>query len=247
MKDEKIPKVIHYCWFGGKKIPKEVKKCIRTWKRKCPDFVIKRWDESNVDLQACEFLIQAYQNKAWAFVSDYVRLQIIYKHGGVYLDTDVEILKDLTPLLCHEAYFGMEQKSKLINTGIGFGAKQGHPILKELISLYENIQFDEDIINELACPLLTADIFKKNGYEYSDNIVNCKGFVAYPPEYFDPYGPGGDGYLVCDKTFSIHHYSASWKPAKMRIRRRIVNKLPAKLVVNLKRIRRELEKIIRKG
>ena len=217
MSDYVIPKVINYCWFGEKELPREVKKCIKTWERQCPDFKIVRWDESNVDLKKCKFIEQAYKNKAWAFVSDYVRLQVIYENGGIYLDTDVEVLQNLTPLLKHNAYFGIEQKTRLINTGIGFGARKEHPLLKELIDIYEQIEFNSEEKNELACPLLNAKVFSMHGYKYIDEVVEYDDFFVYPPKYFDPYAPGTSEYLVSNETFSIHHYTASWKPMKSQL------------------------------
>lgn len=107
-----IPKVIHYCWFGGKPIPNDVKKCINSWKKKCPDYEIKCWNESNFDVNAHPFTKAAYEAKAWAFVSDYARLKVVYDHGGIYLDTDVELLKNLDFLLKYDFYIGIETVKK---------------------------------------------------------------------------------------------------------------------------------------
>jgi hypothetical protein len=123
-----IPKVIHYCWFGGKPLPLDVEQCIRSWKKFCPDYEIRQWNESNYDVGKHPFMKAAYETGSWAFVSDYARLDIIYNHGGVYLDTDVELLKDLQPLLELDCYFGMQQDRNLIATGLGFGAVKGHGI-----------------------------------------------------------------------------------------------------------------------
>ena len=117
-----IPKIIHYCWFGGNPLPMDVKKCIESWKEKCPDYEIKCWDESNFDVNAHPFTKAAYEAKAWAFVSDYARLRVVYDNGGIYLDTDVELLKNIDFLLPYEGYIGVQQAGCYCTTGLGFGA-----------------------------------------------------------------------------------------------------------------------------
>ena len=118
----KIPKVIHYCWFGGNPKPKLVQKCIHSWKKYCPDYEIIEWNESNFDISSCPLYVrQAYDVKKWAFVSDYARLKIIHTCGGIYLDTDVELIKSLDSLLEYNAFFGFED-GKYVATGLGFGA-----------------------------------------------------------------------------------------------------------------------------
>ena len=124
-----IPKLIHYCWFGHNPLPKDAKRCIRSWKKYCPDYVIKEWNEDNFDISQCpQYVRQAYEAKKWAFVSDYVRLKLVHDHGGVYMDTDVELLKPLDRLLSHKAYFGFEDDGLQINTGLGFGAERGESV-----------------------------------------------------------------------------------------------------------------------
>ena len=136
-----IPKIIHYCWFGGKPKPELAEKCIKSWKKHCPDYEIREWNEDNYDLAAAPLYVrQAYEAKKWAFVTDYVRLQVVYECGGIYLDTDVELKKNLDSLLGYSAYFGFED-GKWIATGLGFGAEQGTPILQELMDDYRDIPF----------------------------------------------------------------------------------------------------------
>ena len=120
-----IPKVIHYCWFGHNPKPEQALSCIASWKEKCPDYQIIEWNEDNYDISSAPLYVrQAYQEKKWAFVTDYVRLQVVFENGGIYLDTDVELKKSLNALLGYRAYFGFEDAT-YINTGLGFGAKQG--------------------------------------------------------------------------------------------------------------------------
>ena len=157
-----IPKKIHYCWFGGGPLPTDVKKCIDSWRKFCPDYEIIRWDESNFIISDQNNFVQAaYENKAWAFVSDYARLRIIYENGGIYLDTDVELIRNLDELLDHVAFFGAHQVNGLVATGLGFGSEKRTKILKELLRLYDNTDFDPCKKNELACPILNSFVKRR--------------------------------------------------------------------------------------
>ena len=122
-----IPKIIHYCWFGGKELPELAKKCIASWKKYCPDYEIIRWDESNFDLESCQYVKQAYQSKKYAFVTDYVRLYAMYTQGGVYMDTDVELTKNLDKFLDHQGFSGFESEAQ-IPTGIMAAEKPIWPL-----------------------------------------------------------------------------------------------------------------------
>ena len=209
-----IPKTIHYCWFGGKKLPRDVKKCIKSWKKHCPDYQIVRWDETNFDINCCRFVKDAYESKAWAFVSDYARLKIIYENGGVYLDTDVELLKSLDGVLDNKAYFGIQQQAKLVASGLGFGAESGNIIVKKLLEIYEKIEFDQNKKLQISCPFLNTKVLSDYGFKYdecTDVYSLCEGEVTlYSSKYFDPIAPGDTINLLCKDTYSIHHYSASW-------------------------------------
>ena len=138
-----IPKMIHYCWFGGKPLPKDVLDCIKTWEKYCPDYEIKRWDESNFDVNSHPFMKAAYEAKAWAFVSDYARLKVIYDNGGIYLDTDVELLKKPDFLLENQCYIGIQQPESLCTTGLGFGAQKSSPVVQKMMECYDSISFTD--------------------------------------------------------------------------------------------------------
>ena len=232
-----IEKKIHYCWFGGKELPKHVKKCIDSWKYNCFDYEIIKWDENNFDINCHEFVKEAYKNKAWAFVSDYARLKIIYENGGIYLDTDVEVLKSFDSLLNNDCYFGQQQDGNYIATGLGFGAIKGIKIIKEMMDIYDNIVFNNEKRGEFACPKLNTPIIKKYG-EYSKNDISeiCGNIKIYPPKFFDPLAPGKTKNLLCDETYSIHHYNASWTEYNNRFKRKIINLIGQQRINKMKGI-----------
>lgn len=217
-----IPKVIHYCWFGGKPLPSDVEKCIKSWKKYCPDYEIKRWDESNFDVHQHPFCKAAYEAKAWAFVSDYARLKVVYDEGGIYLDTDVELINSPDFLSAYEGYLAVDQSGHYIASGLGFGAQKGHEVIGEMLRIYDEVAFNNEDRASVACPLLNTRVLEGLGYTYSDEIRILRGVAILPPEYCDPFAPGDSVDLLCGKTFSIHHYSATWTGFSQRLKRKLV-------------------------
>lgn len=236
-----IPKTIHYCWFGNKKISRELQKYMKSWKKYCPDYNIIRWDESNFDVNCNEFVKKAYEEKCWAFVTDYARLKIVYENGGIYLDTDVELVRNLDDLLTNDVYFGIQQIDGNIATGLGFGATKNSKIIKEMMEVYKEIQFDIQNKNNLACPILNTDVLEKYGYKKSNGIeiIDSISTKIYPPKYFDPISPGNTKNLLCSDTYSIHRYTASWTSTSKKFKRKVSN------IVGQTRINK-IKKIIKK-
>ena len=138
----RIPKIIHYCWFGGNPLSEMEMKCIASWRKNCPDYEIKRWDESNFDIHINQYVQEAYEAKKWAFVSDYARLYLLSEYGGIYMDTDVEIVQNLDRFLVHNAFTGFEDDNH-IPTAI-MGAEKGHRWIKYLLSYYDGRHFYRD-------------------------------------------------------------------------------------------------------
>ena len=136
-----IPKIIHYCWFGGNPYPEDVKKCIESWKKNLPDYEIREWNEGNFDFNQIPYTKEAYETKKWAFITDYVRLHALNLYGGIYMDTDVEILKSLDPFLHEKGFAGFERIDG-IQTGL-MAAEKGHPFIRELKQEYEKLHFSE--------------------------------------------------------------------------------------------------------
>lgn len=208
-----IPKIIHYCWFGKKPLPASVKKCIASWENKCPDYKIIRWDETNFDIRENEYMSQAYDAGKWAFASDFARLKIVYENGGIYLDTDVEVIKSLNVLTeKYDGFFGYEHGKDLIATGLGFGAKKGDKFVKAMLDRYDGLSFfDKDgKQDETPCPERNTEAVIPLGVDPTkrgqviDNVCFLKEEVLCPVNFFTGKKK------ITKETVSIHHYDASW-------------------------------------
>ena len=207
-----IHKIIHYCWFGGTPLPKLAQKCINSWKKCCPDYEIIEWNESNFDLNCCDYVKEAFQAKKWAFISDYARLKIVYEEGGIYLDTDVELIKNLDPFLNDRCFLG-EETSGYINTGLGFGAEKNNEIIEEMLKIYEKKHFKlaNGNYDMTPCPKTNTEPLIKYGYIFTGKeIWKRENVVVYPPEYFCPINYMTGEKNITINTYSIHLYNASW-------------------------------------
>ena len=204
-----IPKIIHYFWFGNKKIPHKFKKYIKGWKRICPDYEIKFWTNDNYNINKCSFMSEAAKNNKWAFVTDYARIDVIEEYGGIYLDTDVELIKNLDPLLNYCGYAGFEC-SNFINFGLGFGAEPHNPILKEIKDFYKTAVFNKDFMKNNTSPMIQTKIFMKYGMKNDQTEQDIEGFHIFPPEYFCPMNYSQIIENLTENTYSIHHFAATW-------------------------------------
>lgn len=207
-----IPKKIHYCWIGGNPLPASAKKCIASWKKYCPDYEIIEWNETNYDFTKNKYMKEALEAKKWGFAPDYARLDIIYQYGGIYLDTDVEIVKSFDDLLSSKGFAGFESK-EYVALGLGFGAEAGNPVIKKLMDSYESLNFrnSDGTLNLVASPELNTIEFcdlglQKTG-EYQE-IMNC--FKIFPADYFCPKSLNDGIIRKTDNTYSIHHFDATW-------------------------------------
>lgn len=230
-----IPKKIHYCWFGGNPLPDDAKKCIESWKKYCPDYEIIEWNESNYDLEKNRYVKYTYENKKYAFLTDYVRLDIIYNEGGIYLDTDVELVKPLDDLLDSKGYIGMEQVGT-INTGQGFGAVKNHPFVKENKDFYENYEFLDESgnFNKIICVPVTTSILEKKGLKKENSIQHVYDMDIYPVEYFCPLIMGTNKLKITKNTYSIHHFAGTWKSNNKIIRKLNYYLIPVKQFIKKK-------------
>lgn len=204
-----IPKVIHYCWFGGRPIPRRLRKCIDSWKRCMPEARVVRWDESNYDVNAIPYVAAAYRAKKWAFVSDYARLDVVFREGGIYLDTDVELLKPLDPLL-HDSAFCAREDREQVNTGLVVAAEAGNETIRKLRDAYLTYSFSSE-----PCTVLQTRLLRSMGMVASDEIQLLDGLTIYPQEYFNAKDALGISHPT-SKTFAVHHAEASWMPFRWR-------------------------------
>ena len=208
----KIPKIIHYCWFGKNPQPELMKKCIKSWKKYLPDYELKLWDENSFDIDSNVFVKQAYESKKWAFVTDYVRFYALYNYGGIYMDTDVEVLKNLDCFLEHNAFTGYENEI-LIPTGI-IGSSKGHSWVKKIMQYYEQTSFvrdDGSLSTQPNTAIITKITTDKYGFNALEGYQILKdGLVIYPKEYFCPKNYYDNSIVITENTYTIHHFSGSW-------------------------------------
>ena len=220
-----IPKVIHYCWFGGKPKPKLAEKCIRSWRRHCPDYIIREWNEDNYDLHSCPlFVRQAYDLGQWPFVTDYVRLDLLYRLGGFYFDVDVELKKGLDVFLGEPCFMGIEKSTRFVevNTGLGCGAEPGFPLIKEMMEAYENIAFVDEAgkMDITTCTKRDTKTLRKHGYADEDRMQTVAGATIYPSEFFSPMIMETGLMYKTNNTVSVHYYSLSWVTDEERLARK---------------------------
>lgn len=206
-----IPKKIHYIWFSNNKIPDQLQKYIDGWKRLCPDYEFYCWNEKNYDISKNQYMYQAYKDKKWSFASDYARLDLVYCFGGIYLDTDVELIKRPDELLYNQAFIGFERLSS-INSGSGFGAQKGFPLLKEMRDNYETIEFkNKENPNEMTlCPIYETGILQSHGLKLDGSFQIVDNMSVYPVMYFNAKSLYSNKLKITDETISIHHCSWTW-------------------------------------
>lgn len=213
-----IPKKIHYCWFGNGEKPKAVKKCIASWKKYCPDYEIIEWNENNFDVSSTGYTKMCAEERKYAFLSDYARLVIVEENGGIYFDTDVELLKNIDFLLENEAFFGLENPD-YVNTGLGFGSVAHGDAVKAMIREYDS--YIDGTNGTISCPRLNTDALLKNGLKLDGTMQTVAGALILPSDYMNPYGSNTGVMNKTKNTISIHWYSGSWMSASQRLKSKI--------------------------
>ena len=205
-----IPKKIHYCWFGGNPMPELAKKCIKSWKKYCPDYEIIEWNENNFDINSNTYVKEAYEAKKWAFVTDYVRLYVLYNYGGVYMDTDVEVIKPIDAFLTDQAFSGFEN-DELIPTGI-MASEKGFDIFQLLLSYYDDRHFikPDGTFDNVTNVLVITAMMEDRGFVKNGQKQNIDGFVFYPKDYFCPKDFISGKIKKTKNTVCIHHFDSSW-------------------------------------
>lgn len=239
-----IPKIIHYCWFGPAPLPEAVEKCIESWKRFAPDMEIKLWNESNYDVTITPYTAEAYEAGKFAFVTDYVRLDVVNTYGGIYLDTDVELIQSIDHLLEYDAFMALEQPGR-VATGLGFGAIANHPIIQKNLEQYKNRNFIKNgNLDTTTCVTITMDTLNIYFPHEKDALSTLntnwyskiENFAILAPHVMCPYNLETGKTTILEDTVSIHHYDMSWKThkdyllkLKIKLRRWIGNEFYEKL------------------
>lgn len=229
-----IPKIIHYFWFGGGKKPEIFYKCLASWKDKAPDFTIMEWNEDNFDIHFCTYSTQAYESKLYAFVSDAARFQILCEQGGIYLDTDVELLKPLDSLLDNQLFMGFED-SRSVAPGLIIGTVPEDPIIKALNREYKSRTFlaEDGLPDKTTVCQITSALLEKSGFHMDGSQQCIDGHTLYPKSYFCPLDFKTGLMNITPDTYTIHHYAATWHDDKSRRQIKYVQKISRVLGYNL--------------
>lgn len=217
MSDNCIPKIIHYCWFGGNSLPELAEKCIASWKKYCPDYEIRRWDETNFDLNYNDYVREAYEAKKWAFVSDVARLYALVNYGGIYMDTDVEVLKPLDELLQYEAVSGFESESR-IQTGL-MASKKGQKLFVEMLHDYDESHFirPDGTYDTTTNVTRITNICLKYGLILNNEKQTVNGFTLLPKDYLCPKDSETKEMRITENTLTIHHFDGSWLSSEQKL------------------------------
>ncbi len=219
-----IPKIIHYCWFGRNPLPPLAVKCIESWKKYLPDYEIKEWNEDNFDVNIIPYTAEAYRAKKYAFVSDYARFWILYHEGGLYFDTDVEVIRPLDDIIERGPFMGCEtdgdSDDSLIRVapGLGLGVTQGLSLYKNFMAIYDGLHFQktDGSYNQKTIVQYATEVLFNYGLENKPGIQNVGGVFVYPSEYFCPRNIVSKKMHITINTRTIHHYMSSWRDKKKK-------------------------------
>ena len=246
-----MKKYIHYCWFGGKALPKLAKKCIKSWQKYLPDYEIIEWNEKNVNLEECPFIKEAYEQKKWAFVADYARTKAIYEMGGIYFDTDMMITKDISFLLDKGTFLGIED-SMMVNAAVWGAKKPKSYLAKRMLDFYQGMDhFDVDNMYNVSIPRIITKILNEFDFDPTcDDIqVLHDDIYVYPREYFYPLSYDFKNNLFTNKTCMVHYFDATWVPKNEQLEMKLIRKIgrgPTKVLLNVYRfMKRFIKKILK--
>ena len=214
-----IPKIIHYCWFGHNPLPPLAIKCIESWRKYLPDYEIREWNEDNFDISIIPYTAEAYLAKKYAFVSDYARFWILYHYGGLYFDTDVEVIRPMDDIIERGPFMGCETDAKPgattigVAPGLGLGVNPGLGLYQELLNYYEKLHYlssDGSINEQQTIVYHTTELLRQHGLLEVSGIQQVEGIYIYPHDYFCPIDITTKHLKITKNTRTIHHYAASW-------------------------------------
>ena len=213
-----IPKMIHYIWLGGKPLPKVAKKCIKSWKKYCPDYEIKRWDETNLDLDKYQYVRDAYDARKYAFATDVLRCEILHNNGGVYLDIDVELIKPIDDLM-HYNSFGGKEVGGSIASGLIWASNKNDKYLFEILNVYRDQKFDINNLMQITVGNIFISVLSKYGINEKDETQEINGLKIFNSEYFSPFCNITNKLKITQNTYSIHWYSSSWYTPMQKVKK----------------------------
>lgn len=237
-----IPKIIHYCWFGHNPLPELAQKCIASWRKFLPDYEIKEWNEDNFDVNIIPYTQEAHAAGKYAFVSDYARFWILYKYGGIYLDTDVEVIRPLDDIIARGPFMGFETDPRpkascqfSVNPGLGLATTPGLGLIKEMTDCYKGRHFvyEDNMRNQITVVHITTDLLLKQGLENKTGIQSVAGIRVYPSTYFCPINVTSGRLHITPETRTIHHYAGTWTHPESPLKAWLKRILPEALVVKL--------------
>lgn len=236
-----IPKIIHYCWFGGKPLPRSARKCITSWRKFFPNYEIREWNESNFDVKMVPYTAEAYEAKKYAFVSDFARFWILHQEGGIYFDTDVEVIRPMDDILERGAFLGMEARTQerqsrlYVNPGLGCACDAENEVWGEVLKKYLAFEHFAPDEQGTVCTI-TSDIIEQLGTTLDGQLTQCKDVTIYPAEYFCPQAMIGAPIYVTDNTRSIHHFDCTWLPKWVRWRLKMQSLIPLAILKRLRNL-----------
>ena len=212
-----IPRIIHYCWFGGNPLPQSAQRCIASWRKFMPDCEIREWNEQNFDVNAHPYTRAAYAAGKYAFVSDFARYKILEEWGGIYFDTDVEAVAPISDLLQLGAFMGLEDaQPPTVSSGLVMAVEAHHPILQEMLDFYD-AQAKDDSTAMLDTGIVVSgmtEIFIRHGFVRENRYQEVAGISLYPSEYFDPMDNATGRIKQTPNTRTIHRYDRTWSAQK---------------------------------
>ncbi|MEY8686198.1 glycosyltransferase family 32 protein [Bacteroides sp. AN502(2024)] len=224
-----IPKTIHYCWFGHNPLPRSARKCIASWRKYLPDYEIREWNENNFDVNVVPYTAQAYTLGKYAFVSDYARFWILYREGGLYFDTDVEVIRPLDDLIAQGVFMGIEQSAHLVgvNPGLGLAAEPYHPFFREVLEHYATLVFTDAAGVPLPGTVVshTTDCLRPHGWVAENRYQQVAGLHIYPNDYFNPLDDATGRLIITPNTRSVHWYAKTWVPHYGPVRRWVTRRV----------------------
>lgn len=227
-----IPKIIHYCWFGRNPLPPLALECIASWRKFLPDYEIMEWNEDNFDVNSIPYTAEAYKQKKYAFVSDYARFWILYKYGGIYFDTDVEVLRPMDEIISRGSFMGFEvdpdgenspgkyapRYAFAVNLGLGVGISKEHPFINKMLNIYNGLKFEGATMSPWLKTIVayTTEALMEEGLKNVKGIQTVGDITVYPHEYFAPINVISGKTHITENTYTIHRYMGSWDSGKSR-------------------------------